>query len=120
MLWNLLSNAVKFGRQGGRVRVIVRRGEDAVQVAVEDDGPGIAPEFLPHVFDQFRQADASSTRRHDGLGLGLAIARHIVEKHGGSITASNRTDGGASFVIRLPAPSAVAFSGSAQLDEFEV
>lgn len=120
VLWNLLSNAVKFGREGGRVRVIVRREETAVHIAVEDDGPGIAPEFLPHVFDQFRQADASSTRRHDGLGLGLAIARHIVEQHGGSIAASNRTDGGASFVIRLPARSAVVLSGSTQLDEFGV
>jgi signal transduction histidine kinase len=67
-----------------------------------------------------RQADASSTRRHDGLGLGLAIARHVVEQHGGSITASSRTGGGASFIIRLPAPPAAALSRSTPLDEFEV
>jgi signal transduction histidine kinase len=120
VLWNLLSNAVKFGGEGGRVRIVARCDDDAVQVAVEDDGPGIPVEFLPYVFDQFRQADASSTRRHDGLGLGLAIARHIVEQHGGSITASNRAGGGASFVVRLPAASPLALSGSTQVDEFGV
>jgi signal transduction histidine kinase len=102
VLWNLLSNAVKFGRESGRVRISARADAGALRIAVEDDGPGIAPEFLPHVFEQFRQADASPTRRHDGLGLGLAIARHIVEQHGGTIEAGNRPGGGASFVISLP------------------
>ena len=118
VLWNLLSNAVKFGREGGRVRVGVRVEAGVVSIAVDDDGPGIAPEFLPHVFDQFRQADASSTRRHEGLGLGLAIARHIVEQHGGSIVASNLAGGGASFVIRLPAEAAVSLSETAPAGEF--
>jgi signal transduction histidine kinase len=110
VLWNLLSNAVKFGREGGRVRIAASYDADAITIAVEDDGPGIDPAFLPHVFEQFRQADASSTRAHDGLGLGLAIARHIIEEHGGTIAATNTADGGASFTIRLPAQSA-ALSG---------
>jgi signal transduction histidine kinase len=92
------------------VRVAARYDADAITIAVEDDGPGIDPAFLPHVFEQFRQADASSTRAHDGLGLGLAIARHIIEEHGGTIAATNTADGGASFTIRLPAQSA-ALSG---------
>jgi signal transduction histidine kinase len=108
VLWNLLSNAVKFGREGGRVRIAAtyEADADAVTIAVEDDGPGIDPAFLPHVFEQFRQADASSTRAHDGLGLGLAIARHIIEEHGGTIAAANTADGGASFTIQLPVQSA--------------
>ena len=81
-----------------------------VSKAVFAAGPGIDPAFLPHVFEQFRQADASSTRAHDGLRLGLAIARHIIEEHGGTIAATNAADGGASFTIRLPAESA-ALSG---------
>ncbi|MBI4263688.1 MAG: HAMP domain-containing histidine kinase [Acidobacteria bacterium] len=105
VLWNLLSNAVKFAREGGRVRLVVTRAADAVEIAVEDDGPGIDPAFLPHIFDQFRQADASPTREHGGLGLGLAIARHIVQQHGGTITAANRDGDGAVFTVRLPAES---------------
>jgi signal transduction histidine kinase len=108
VLWNLLSNAVKFGREGGRVRVAVTDGADALSIAVEDDGPGIDPAFLPFVFEQFRQADGSSKRRHDGLGLGLAIARHIIEQHGGTIAATNTPGGGACFTIRLPPHSAIA------------
>ena len=101
VLWNLLSNAITFGREGGRVRVVVTAAPDAVNIVVEDDGPGIDPEFLPHVFDQFRQGDASSSRRHNGLGLGLSIARQIIEQHGGTIVAANNPGGGCSFTIRL-------------------
>jgi len=104
VLWNLLSNAVTFGREGGRVRVVVTTAPDAVNIAVEDDGPGIDPEFLPYVFEQFRQADASSSRRHNGLGLGLSIARQIIEQHGGTIVAANNPGGGCSFTIRLSVP----------------
>jgi PAS domain S-box-containing protein len=108
VLWNLLSNAVKFAREGGRVEVTVMHEDDTVEIAVADDGPGIDPAFLPHVFEQFRQADASPTREHGGLGLGLAIARHIVEQHGGTIAAANRDDGGAVLTVRLPAAVTVA------------
>ena len=104
VFWNLLSNAVKFTSPGGRVEVILERANGQVQVCVADNGPGIPPEFLPHVFERFSQADSSSTRRHGGLGLGLAIARHLVELHGGSVTAENRREGtGAVMRIKLPA-----------------
>jgi PAS domain S-box-containing protein len=108
VLWNLLSNAVKFAHEGGRVDVTVALQGGEVEIAVADNGPGIDPVFLPHVFEQFSQADVSPTREHGGLGLGLAIARHIVEQHGGSITAANREGGGAVFTVRLPAAVAVA------------
>jgi PAS domain S-box-containing protein len=101
VVWNLLSNAVKFAADGGRVCVAI--GEtDCVELTVDDDGPGIAPEFLPHVFERFRQADGSVTREHGGLGLGLAIAHHIVELHRGTIAVHNRPEGGARFIVRLP------------------
>jgi len=110
VLWNLLSNSVKFTTAGGAIHLAVSRGATDVEIAVRDTGAGIAPDFLPHVFEAFRQADSSSTRRVGGLGLGLAIVRHIVEAHGGTVSA--RSDGvgrGSTFVIRLPAarPSAV-------------
>jgi PAS domain S-box-containing protein len=101
--WNLLANAVKFAADGGHVTVTVRERDDTVECSVEDDGPGIAPDFLPHVFERFRQADSSPTRQYGGLGLGLAIARDIVMLHGGTIDAQNRPEGGAAFIIRLPA-----------------
>jgi PAS domain S-box-containing protein len=104
VLWNLLSNAVTFGKQGGHVRLVVTAEGDTVSFAVEDDGPGIDPSFLPHVFDQFRQADELSPRTV-GLGLGLSIARQIVEQHGGTITAANRPGGGSVFTVRLPVRS---------------
>src|SRR5678815_3089704 len=85
VFWNLLSNAVKFTPAGGKVSVQLRRVDGYVQVAVADTGLGISPDFLPFVFDRFRQADSTSTRQHGGLGLGLAIARHLIEIHGGSI-----------------------------------
>jgi PAS domain S-box-containing protein len=102
--WNLLTNAVKFTSQGGRVTASVRRGgDDEVEVAVTDTGEGIAADFLPFVFEPFRQADAKLARRHGGLGLGLAISRQLVELHGGTIRASSAGVGqGATFVVRLP------------------
>jgi PAS domain S-box-containing protein len=107
IVWNLLSNAVKFTPPGGRVTVRVERGDDAVRVQVIDNGQGIDPVFLPHVFDRFRQADSTTTRTHGGLGLGLAIVRHLVELHGGTVAAESEGDGrGATFTIALPAPRA--------------
>ena len=102
VFWNLLSNGVRFGRDGGMVCVQASANGDSVCVTVEDDGPGIDPAFLPHVFEPFRQADASPRRAHDGLGLGLAIARHLVELHGGSLSAANRPEGGARLTVMLP------------------
>ena len=103
VLWNLMSNALKFTPRGGHVRVELRRTGGDVELVVEDDGTGIAPEFMPHIFDRFRQADASTTRRHGGLGLGLAIARHLTELHGGKLLAhSDGVDRGATFTVRLP------------------
>ena len=103
VMWNLLSNAVKFTNRGGRVQVRLGRVNSHVEVAVSDTGIGIAPEFLPHVFERFRQADARFTREHGGLGLGLAIVRNLVEMHGGTIGAFSEGEGkGASFRIRLP------------------
>ena len=108
VFWNLLSNGVRFGREGGIVRVSAEQNGESVRVTVEDDGPGIDPGFLPHVFEPFRQADASPRRAHDGLGLGLAIARHLVELHGGSMAAANRPAGGAILTVVLPARAAVS------------
>ena len=103
VIWNLLSNAVKFTESGGRVRVKVSRVGGAIEVSVWDTGRGISKEFLPYVFERFRQADSTTTRQHGGLGLGLAIARHLVEIHGGTINAeSGGQDRGATFTIRLP------------------
>jgi signal transduction histidine kinase len=103
IVWNLLSNAVKFTPPGGRVSVTLTRDESTDMLTVEDSGQGIDRDFLPHVFDAFRQADASSTRRHGGLGLGLSIARQLVALHGGTIAASSDGPGrGASFIVRLP------------------
>lgn len=103
VLWNLLSNGVRFGREDGRVHLTVVEDEGTVTITVENDGPGVDRKFLPHIFEPFRQADASPSRQHDGLGLGLAIARHIVELHGGTISAANGSSGGAVFTVRLPA-----------------
>jgi len=86
---NLLSNAVKFTPERGAISVRLLKNGERVQLQVKDNGNGIAPEFLPHVFDRFRQADASTTRRHGGLGLGLAIVRQLVELHGGSVRATS-------------------------------
>jgi PAS domain S-box-containing protein len=103
VVWNLLSNAVKFTPERGRVEVRVERLDAHAAVVVSDTGRGIAPEFLPHVFERFRQADSSTTRLHGGLGLGLAIVRHLVEAHGGSVRADSEGEGrGATFTVELP------------------
>jgi signal transduction histidine kinase len=100
---NLLSNSIKFTPQGGRVTVHAHRAGAMLVITVMDTGIGLDPEFLPFVFERFRQADSSTTRRHAGTGLGLAIARHLVELHGGSIEAASEGPGhGASFTVRLP------------------
>jgi CheY-like chemotaxis protein len=104
IVWNLVGNAIKFTPAGGRVAVVVTPLENAVQVTVTDTGPGIESEFLPYLFDRFRQADGSTTRRHGGLGLGLSIVRHLVELHGGEVRAENAAEGrGAVFTVTLPA-----------------
>lgn len=106
VVWNVLSNAAKFTPAGGRVEISVGQTVTHVQIQVKDSGPGIDPAFLPHVFERFRQADGTTTRAHGGLGLGLAIVRHLVELHGGTIAVENSEDeSGAIFTIRLPLPS---------------
>jgi PAS domain S-box-containing protein len=103
VVWNLLSNAIKFTPRGGRVQVRLERVESHVEIAVTDTGAGIKAEFLPHVFERFRQADQATTRQHGGLGLGLAIVRHLVELHGGTVQAESEGEGqGATFTVRLP------------------
>jgi PAS domain S-box-containing protein len=103
VVWNLLSNAIKFTPAGGNVRIAVNHSDSDAEIKVSDNGQGISPEFLPFVFDRFRQADSTTTRRHGGLGLGLAIVRHLVEIHGGSVLAeSTGTNQGATFTVRLP------------------
>jgi PAS domain S-box-containing protein len=102
-LWNVLLNAVKFTPSDGRIDIRVAADDSTVRVIVRDTGIGIAPEFLPRVFDRFVQADASTSRRHAGLGLGLSIVRHLVELHGGSVTAASEGEGrGATFALSLP------------------
>lgn len=106
VVWNILSNAAKFTPRGGKIEISVNQNATHVLIQVKDTGPGIDVEFLPHVFERFRQADGSTTRTHGGLGLGLAIVRHLVELHGGTIAVENREDGeGAIFTVRLPLPS---------------
>lgn len=112
VIWNLVSNAVKFTQNGGRVRVALHQVDSQVEISVTDNGQGINSDFLPFVFDRFRQADSTTTRQHGGLGLGLAIARHIVEIHGGTIHGTSQGEGtGATFSVRLPLlDSATKFS----------
>lgn len=103
IIWNLLTNAIKFTPRNGTVRVGLRQIDGQVEIEVSDTGQGIRPEFLPYVFDRFRQADASTTRRHGGLGLGLSIVKSLVEMHRGSVEARSDGDGlGAAFTVRLP------------------
>jgi signal transduction histidine kinase/ActR/RegA family two-component response regulator len=103
VIWNLLANAVKFTPAGGRVEVSIERVGSSIDVNIADTGQGIAPEFVPHVFERFRQADEAPSRRHGGLGLGLAIVRQLVELHGGTVRAASEGLGrGATFTVRLP------------------
>jgi len=108
VVWNLLSNAVKFTEPGGSIRVQIKREKGILRLSVQDTGQGIAPEFVPYVFDRFRQADSSASRRHGGLGLGLALVRQIVELHGGSVgVESGGTKKGSTFSVTLPAVHAL-------------
>ncbi|MEZ5283841.1 MAG: ATP-binding protein [Vicinamibacterales bacterium] len=103
VIWNLVTNAIKFTPRGGAVHVALRRAGTDVTPTVADDGEGIDPEFLPHVFDRFRQAEGSTARRHGGLGLGLALVRHLVEAHGGTVRVDSAGPGqGATFTVSLP------------------
>jgi PAS domain S-box-containing protein len=103
IIWNLLSNAVKFTPRDGSVHVSTRRAGLSAEMIVQDTGMGISPDFLPHVFERFRQAEAPMTRSHRGLGLGLAIVRHLTELHGGTVSAESPGEGlGATFTVRLP------------------
>jgi CheY-like chemotaxis protein len=103
VVWNLLSNALKFTPRGGSVEIHIGCRDGNAEIAVSDSGIGISPDLLPHVFERFRQGDASSTRRYGGLGLGLAIVRHLVELHGGRVYAQSRGAGqGATFTVEIP------------------
>ncbi len=103
IVWNLLSNAIKFTPAGGRVTVWLHKVDNYAQISVSDTGKGITPDFLPYVFDRFRQADSSSTRSHNGLGLGLAIVRQLVELQGGTVQVESPGEGqGATFIVNLP------------------
>jgi signal transduction histidine kinase/ActR/RegA family two-component response regulator len=103
VVWNLVSNAIKFTPKGGRVQVSLARVSSHVEITVSDNGKGISTEFLPHVFDRFRQADGTTTRRQGGLGLGLSIVRQLVELHGGAVGVESDGEGqGATFVVQLP------------------
>lgn len=113
VLWNIVHNAVKFTGENGRVELRVERQESAVTITVQDNGKGITPSFLPHVFERFRQEDATPTREFFGLGLGLAIAKQLVELHGGTISAASNGEGrGATFVISLPTGEVADVLGS--------
>jgi PAS domain S-box-containing protein len=123
IVWNLLSNAVKFTPKDGSVHVDFRRYESHAELVVRDTGIGIAPDFLPHVFERFRQAESTATRSHRGMGLGLAIVRHLIELHGGTVwAASDGENQGASFTVQLPlaavkerpATGAVAATGNGE------
>jgi CheY-like chemotaxis protein len=106
VVWNLFSNAVKFTPEGGHVEVGLMCDERHVELEVRDTGQGISAEFLPYIFDRFRQADGTTTRKHGGLGLGLAIVRHLIELHGGTIRATSDGDGlGSIFTLSLPIAS---------------
>jgi signal transduction histidine kinase len=114
---NLLTNAVKFTEAGGKVEIFLEQTNSYVQLCVRDTGQGITPEFLPHIFEYFRQADASTTRKFGGLGLGLAISRHLVELHGGTIMAESLGEGlGATFTVNLPVVAVQVSEAEAKLD----
>ena len=114
VIWNLLANAIKFTPEGGRVDVLIERSNDHVEVRIVDTGQGISPDLLPHVFGRFRQADGATTRRHTGLGLGLAIVQQLVELHRGTVHAASPGVGrGATFTVRLPISAVDAQGGHA-------
>jgi CheY-like chemotaxis protein len=103
VFWNLMTNAIKFTPKGGRIQVLLERVNSHLELSVIDTGEGIAPEFLPYVFDRFRQAEGGTTRRHAGLGLGLAIVKQLVELHGGTVRAKSGGPGaGSTFTVSLP------------------
>jgi signal transduction histidine kinase/CheY-like chemotaxis protein len=103
VMWNLLSNAIKFTAKGGKIQVLLERVNSHIEISVADTGIGIKPEFICHVFERFRQADASTTRRYGGLGLGLSIVKHLVELHGGTVRVESRGEGhGTTFAVHLP------------------
>jgi CheY-like chemotaxis protein len=107
VLWNLLTNGIKFTPKGGKVQVVLERVNSHIEVSVMDTGEGISPEFLPHIFGRFQQADASTTRRHGGLGLGLSIVKQLIELHGGSVTVRSAGKGqGSTFTLALPLTAA--------------
>jgi PAS domain S-box-containing protein len=120
VVWNLLSNAIKFTPTGGRVEVSLERVSHYAQIQVKDNGKGIIPEFLPYVFDYFRQADSSTTRQFGGLGLGLAIVRHLTELHGGAVAVESPGEGrGATFTVKLPLNEVVRETPSLKGQEAE-
>jgi CheY-like chemotaxis protein len=117
IIWNLLSNAIKFTPEGGQVSVRVRKAGSGAEIAVVDTGVGIRPDFLPHIFERFQQADQSITRRFGGLGLGMSIVKYLVELHGGSITAESAGIGrGATFTIVLPSSAGARASDRSPSD----
>jgi len=117
VVWNLLSNAVKFTPDGGHVEVSLASSGSYAEIRVRDDGQGITADFAPRLFDRFTQHDASSTRQHGGLGMGLAIVRHLVELHGGTVRAESPGSGlGATFIVRLPQVLARPSDGDADRD----
>jgi PAS domain S-box-containing protein len=110
VVWNLLANSIKFTPGGGSVEVRLERMDVQARITIRDTGQGISPEFLPYVFDRFRQADASSTKMHGGLGLGLSIVRHLIEMHGGTVGASSAGEGcGSTFTITIPLLQEITF-----------
>jgi len=120
VIWNLLSNAIKFTPRGGRIGVRLERAGAHAEIRVSDSGIGIDAQFLPYVFDRFRQADSSTTRAHSGLGLGLSIVRHLIELHGGSVAVESAGQGqGAVFTVRLPLAEGSAAPARAVIDSFQ-
>jgi CheY-like chemotaxis protein len=121
VFWNLLSNAVKFTPRGGKVAVATRKLDSLLEITVQDDGIGIAPDFLPQLFERFRQADASTSRAHGGLGLGLAIVKELVELHGGSVSAVSNGEGkGARFSVYLPMAASQTTVAQTALTELSI